>query len=158
MKKFSALLALCAFSLTLTASIAHAKQGDPIPGIPVGLEGDPGSIMVAHAVTNGEGNVTFTNLRPGHYTFVLTDTSTLKVPCQMLVTSNRNPLRLPISETILPGKSGSQAYALDSSGHKLTVTIQGLGGLIGVHLSSAEGTAATPMRDAKPWTEKIPQR
>ncbi len=41
-------------------------QGDPIPGIPVGLEGDPGSI-IAHTITNDSGVYSFTHLPVGNY-------------------------------------------------------------------------------------------
>jgi len=133
MKRFTAVIAVCAAFLTLTATAAFAKVGDPIPGIPVGLEGDPGSI-VAPIPTNGEGNVTFNNMKPGRYTFVLIDTSTLKVPCRISVTFGRE--KLPISEAILPGKHGAQAFALDKSGHKLTVALDRAGGQITVHLQT----------------------
>jgi hypothetical protein len=122
------------FALLLALSPAHAfADGKPIDGTDVGIDHDPGTIY-AHALTNGDGNVTFNNLKPGRYTFVLTDTSTLKVPCRMAVTFGRE--KLPISEPILPGKRGTQAFALDRSGQKLSVVLEGTGSSITVHLQT----------------------
>src|ERR1035437_2583622 len=143
MKKFSAVLAVCAFSLTLTAAIAYAKIGEPISGVPVGLEHSPPDDIVARAVTNGEGTVTFSNLKPGRYSFALMDTSTLRVPCRVLVTFNKESTKLPISEPILPGKRGTQAFALDRSGRKLTLVLDGTGGQIAIHIQ-ADMQAAQP--------------
>jgi len=64
-----AALACLAFALPATA--AFAGVGDPIPSIPVGLEGDPGSIVVAHGVTDGKGQVSFGKIAPGKYLIVL---------------------------------------------------------------------------------------
>ena len=136
MKRFTALAAACAALLTISATIAYAKIGEPISGVPVGLEHSPPDDIVARAVTNGEGNITFNNLKSGRYTFVLLDTSALKVPCRMAVTFSKGTAKLPISEPILPGKRGSQAFALDESGRKLTVIIGESGGQIAIHVQA----------------------
>ena len=155
MKRLISLIAVCAALLTITAIFAYAKQGDPIPGIPVGLEGDPDPRMVVEAVTNEGGNVNFNNLKPGRYIVVLQDTSRLRVPCRISVTFGRE--KLPISEPILPGKPGTQGFALDRSGHKVTVVLDRPGGQITIHISSAEGTAGTPMREAQPSPGMAPR-
>jgi hypothetical protein len=134
MKKLIVIAIASAAFLSFTATIAHAKVGETIQGTPVGLEHSPPDDIVAHALTNGDGNVTFNNLKPGHYSFVLTDTSTLKVPCRMAVTFGRE--KFPISEPILPGKRGAQAFALDRSGQKLFVVLEGTGSSITVHLQT----------------------
>ena len=54
----------------------------------------------------------------------------------MLVTFNKGAAKLPLSEPILPGKRGSQGYAVDKSGRKLTVVLDGTGGSITVHLQT----------------------
>jgi hypothetical protein len=135
MKRFTSVIAVCAALLFCASTSAFAKVGELIQGTPVGLEhGPPGGEIVARAPTNGDGNVTFNNLKPGHYSFVLTDTSTLKVPCRISVTFGRE--KLPISERILPGKRGGSAYAVDSTGHKLAVVVDKPGGSITVHLQT----------------------
>lgn len=42
------------------------KIGDPIPGVPIGLEGDPGSVKVS-SKTDGKGAFDFSNLPEGKY-------------------------------------------------------------------------------------------
>ena len=133
MKKLIAITIASAAFFAFTATAARAKAGEPIASIPIGLEGDPGSI-VAPSASNGEGNVTFTNLKPGRYTVFLPDSSTLKVPCRMAITFGREKLRA--SEPIAPGKMGAKAYALDSTGRKLTVVLDKPGTPITVQLLS----------------------
>jgi hypothetical protein len=134
MKRFTAVIAVCAAFLTLMATASFAEPGKPIDGTDVGLDHNPGGGIVARAVTDREGNVTFSKLKSGSYSVVLMDTSSLKVPCRISVTFGRE--KLPISEAILPGKHGAQAFALDKSGHKLTVVLDRAGGQITVHLQS----------------------
>ncbi len=45
--------AVCAFSANMV--FAQSTAGTPIHGIPVGLEGDPGSIIIARATTDVNG-------------------------------------------------------------------------------------------------------
>ena len=42
-------------------------QGDPIPGVPIGLEGDPGSIPILATITNDSGTYSFIHLPVGNY-------------------------------------------------------------------------------------------
>ena len=58
-------------ALVLSTAAVIAGVGDPITGTPIGLEGDPGSIVVAHGTTNDKGQVTFANVKPGKYLIVL---------------------------------------------------------------------------------------
>ena len=53
-------------ALAFSASVAMAKVGDPIPSIPVGLEGDPGSINVS-TTTGADGTFHFDKLPAGKY-------------------------------------------------------------------------------------------
>jgi hypothetical protein len=63
-----ATLVLGAFlAAVLIASPVLAKQGDPIPGTDVGLEHDPGSVVISKAQTNGAGVAVFPNVKPGKY-------------------------------------------------------------------------------------------
>jgi len=68
-KLVRAALAVLALSLSATAALAAAS--DPIVGVPIGLEGDPGSIVVARGVTDDKGQVSFGNLAPGTYMLVI---------------------------------------------------------------------------------------
>ena len=144
MKKIIVFAAAFAAFLTLTAASVFAEPGRPIQGQEVGLDHEPPGGIMARAATNGEGNVTFNNLKPGRYTSVLVDTSSLKVPCRVQVTFNKGGAKLPLSELVMPGKRGAQGFAFDRSGRKLTVVIAEAGGSISVHVSSAEGQSANP--------------
>jgi hypothetical protein len=61
-------VAMAALALTTAAAFATVS---PIQGIPVGLEHDPGSEIIAHGVTDGKGQVSFGNLAPGKYLIVI---------------------------------------------------------------------------------------
>ena len=141
MKRLIAAFAISAAFLTFSATAAHAKAGEPVTGTPIGLEGDPGSI-VAPILTDVEGNVTFRTLSPGRYTVVLIDMSKLTAPASLHIVRITNiranakveePL---VSGPIQPGKKGAKAYALDRNGSKLVVTFEAAGGSITVHLQT----------------------
>jgi hypothetical protein len=113
MKMFVALVAACTAGLVWTA--AHAQTtAKPIAGTEVGLEHDPSSEMVAKAMTDPEGNVTFSNLKPGRYRVVLTDKSKLTVPARLTISGTAAAPR--VSEPIAEGQYGSKAYALGPDG------------------------------------------
>ena len=63
--------ALAVLALSLPASAAFAGIHDPISGVPVGLEHDPGGIVVVHGVTSGEGQFSFGDVKPGKYLIVI---------------------------------------------------------------------------------------
>ena len=113
MKIFVALIATCAAGLAWTA--AHAQTAaKPVAGTEVGLEHDPSNEMVAKGTTDRDGNVTFSNLKPGHYRVVLTDKSKLAVPTRVAISG---PAAAPVvSEPIAEGQYGSKAYALGKDG------------------------------------------
>ncbi len=113
MKMFAGLIAACAAGLIWTA--AHAQTAaKPIAGTEVGLEHDPSNEMIAKGTTDGEGNVTFSNLKPGRYRVVLTDKSKLKVPTRVTISATAAAPR--VSEPIAEGQYGSKAYALGPDG------------------------------------------
>jgi hypothetical protein len=62
--KMSAVLAI---SLIALPSLAFAEPGRPIQGTDVGLDHDPGNIVIAHAKTNAGGVAMFQNIKPGKY-------------------------------------------------------------------------------------------
>lgn len=49
------------------------KAGDPIPGIPIGLEGDPGSIKVSSTTTDANGAFHFSKVPAGKYKLIFPD-------------------------------------------------------------------------------------
>lgn len=115
-------------ALLLSLSFAHAKAGDPIPGVPIGLEGDPYNIVILQS-TDGKGNAAFARLAPGRYTVFMPDTSRLEGPVQISVSTDGSAPKSK-SFTIQPGRE--RAYALDEKGQKLVVTIAREGGRISV--------------------------
>lgn len=66
----SALMGAAFAAVCTLAPSAHATV-KPISGIPVGLEGDPESIVVARGTTDDKGNFTFKGLAPGRYVLVI---------------------------------------------------------------------------------------
>lgn len=121
MKMFAAVIIACAATLAWTTAPAYAGPGDPIPGVGVGLEGDPEGVAVAKGVTDREGNVTFNNLKPGRYRVVLTDRLKLKVPVRVTITATTTaPM---VSEPIAEGQPGSKSYALGKDGRWILTEI-----------------------------------
>ena len=113
MKMFAGFIAACAAGLIWTAANAQTTA-KPIADTEVGLEHDPSNEMVAKGKTDSEGNVTFSNLKPGGYRVVLTDKSKLKVPTRVTISGTAAaPL---VSEPIAEGQYGSKAYALGPDG------------------------------------------
>jgi hypothetical protein len=55
----------------LIAAPLFAKVGDPIQGVPVGLDHDPGSVVISQTKTNSEGVAAFKNVKPGKYQLVI---------------------------------------------------------------------------------------
>jgi hypothetical protein len=53
--------------ILLAATAVFAAQGDPLPGIDVSMEQNPGGIVI-HARTNAQGVAVFGNVPPGNYT------------------------------------------------------------------------------------------
>ena len=113
MKMFVAVVAACTASLLWTT--VHAQTTvKPIAGTEVGLEHDPSNEMVAKATTDPEGNVTFSNLKPGRYRVVLTGKSKLTAPARITISGTAAAPR--VSEPIAEGQYGSKAYALGPDG------------------------------------------
>jgi len=113
MKMFVAVVAACAAGLVWTA--AHAQTtAKPIAGTEVGLEHDPSNEMVAKSTTDPDGNVTFSNLKPGRYRVVLTGKSKLTAPAR--ITISGTAAASSVSEPIAEGQYGSKAYALGPDG------------------------------------------
>ena len=113
MKMIACLIAACAAGLISTATHAQTTA-KPIADTEVGLEHDPSNEMVAKGKTDSEGNVTFSNLKPGRYRVVLTDKSKLTVPTRVTITGTAAAPR--VSEPIAEGQYGSKAYALGPDG------------------------------------------
>ena len=113
MKMFFAVIAACAAGLLWAP--AHAQTpAKPVAGTEVGLEHAPSNEMVAKATTDPEGNVTFSNLKPGRYRVVLTGKSKLAAPARITISGTAAAPR--VSEPIAEGQYGSKAYALGPDG------------------------------------------
>jgi hypothetical protein len=78
---------LASVALALATAGAFAGTVTPIQGTPVGLEGDPGSIIVADGVTNSKGQVDLGILAPGKYVLVI-DGKKLAIAIAKLAASN----------------------------------------------------------------------
>jgi hypothetical protein len=66
---FRAIGALLCGGLLVLATMAHALQGDPLPGIDVSMEQNPGGIIIATTTTKETGEyVVFNNIPDGNYT------------------------------------------------------------------------------------------
>lgn len=135
MKKFTALLAACISAVALVASLAHAKQGDPIPNRDIVLQGDPSSIVVGRGKTDAKGSISFGKLEPGRYVVAVPDLSTFKGPLVIAVSVNGAPPVL--SEPLKPGKGS--AFAMDRNGRKLMPAIDKTGGQIVVTIFEWQG-------------------
>jgi hypothetical protein len=78
----------------LIASPVLAKQGDPIPGIAIGLDHDPGSVVVSQTKTNSAGVAVFPNVKPGKYRLTI---GTITICC------HPGSDRMPISDQAAGG-------------------------------------------------------
>jgi hypothetical protein len=58
------------FVATVFATTAYAIQGDPLPGIDVSMEQNPGGIIISQTQTNGNGNLQFNSIPAGSYRVV----------------------------------------------------------------------------------------
>ena len=104
----------------LLMAFAQSTPGTPIVGIPVGLEGDPGSV-VAPGRTDARGEVVF-SVGPGRYSVFLINPS---APAIVTVTPV-NDAPVMVSAPIMPGRG--RVYAVDAAGRRLFVRKAGGGG------------------------------
>ena len=63
--------AFLAAVLITSPLFAFAKAGDPIPGVPIGLDHDPGGVIVSQTKTNSAGVAVFRNVKPGKYRIII---------------------------------------------------------------------------------------
>ena len=94
----------------LLMAFAQSTPGTPIVGIPVGLEGDPGSV-VAPGRTDARGEAVF-SVEPGRYSVFLTNPSS---PAIVTVTPV-NDAPVMVSAPIRPGRG--RVYAVDGAGRR----------------------------------------
>lgn len=126
------LILIAAAALSTIGPPAQTTPGTPIQGIPIGLEGDPGSIVVPRT-SDRLGNVVFTGLAPGRYSVLVQDASQFRAPVSISIRPEVPAVEVkPYS--IRPGRG--RAYAMDAEGKRLIVSIPRAGGRIGVNVSS----------------------
>lgn len=107
----------------------HRIGGEPLSGTPVGLEGDPGSLLAGTGRTDANGNVTIGNLAPGRYFVFLADPSSLRGAARVRVTmaGAAGPLSGALfrdsSGGSLSRSTGGRAYVLDANGGRLVVVV-----------------------------------
>lgn len=106
-------LAFAAVSLLLGAS-AQSTAGAPIQGIPIGLKGDPGTV-VSPLPSNARGEATFT-VGPGRYSVFLVDPG---APVELTFT----PANYEVSQTVALQPGRGRVYATDAGGRRLLVVI-----------------------------------
>jgi hypothetical protein len=63
--------AFLAAGLIALPLFAFAKQVGPIPGVPIGLEEEPGGVVIAQTRTNSAGVAVFRNVKPGKYQLII---------------------------------------------------------------------------------------
>ncbi|MDP1914247.1 hypothetical protein [Brevundimonas sp.] len=141
----TARLACLAAVGVMLASLSLPTPGTPIVGIPVGLEGDPGSV-VAPMLTSDAGHAAFA-VGPGRYAILLPSVQTLAVPAVARIEVGRTVLT---SAPILPGHGRGRAYFMGPDGRRLVAVVPNGGGRIRVTLTEA---ASGP----RPWTPAIPR-
>jgi hypothetical protein len=88
----------------ISPPLAFAAPGDPIPGVEVGLEGDPEGVLVATALTDANGKFEFKGLKAGKYRLVLPPPST---PATTKV--GQGTLILPSDSPIAKGSNAAPA-------------------------------------------------
>ena len=125
--------ALAAVGLMLMAFAPMLTAGTPIQDTPIGLEGDPGSV-VAPMPTDADGQAVFA-VGPGRYAVLLPAVQTLRVPAVARVQAGRTVLT---SVALQPGGQG-RGYFAGRNGQRLIAMIPRGGGRIRVTLT--EGPA-----------------
>ena len=144
MKTYFAALKIIAMAAAfmLTAGAAWGAQGDPLSGIPIGLEGDPGNALVATGQTDSKGVTTFSMLKAGHYSVVLPNTAFFPVGssvgtqrgAQISIRANGTTVTArPIAAT----KSPAKATVTGQDGKKLVIIIEKPDSTITVRLTDA---------------------
>ena len=108
------LIALAALALTAAAPL---KQGDPIPGRDVVLDGDEGFLTVSG--TTDRSGVVLLSPQPGRYALMLPNAQTLRVPAVARIQVGRMALD---TNTIQPGGRGN-VYFTGRDGRRLSVMV-----------------------------------
>lgn len=123
MKRFL-MLTMVPAAVMFMVSAAWATPGTPISGTPVGLEGDPGSIVAASGRTDAHGNFIASGLVPGRYfVFIFDRWGQQGIYRAVGVRAGLVGGKMQASAPILPARGRS--YALDREGRRLTVTVPG---------------------------------
>jgi hypothetical protein len=90
--------------LLLLATSAFAAQGDPLPGIDVSMEQNPGGIVIKQVKSNKQGIANFGTVQPGTYT-IRQGGQLVKI----ITITKAGPLSVPITQggaALAPPKPG----------------------------------------------------
>jgi hypothetical protein len=85
----------------LIASPLLAKQGDPITGIVIGLEHEPGGVVVSQTKTNSAGVAVFPKMKPGKY----------RITIGIIDWGDGSPTRVSADQTAGGNRSGGAVSA-----------------------------------------------
>jgi hypothetical protein len=107
--------AFLAAALIALPLFALAKQGDAIPGIAIGLEGDPGSAVISQTKANSTGVAVFRNVKPGKYRLTIG-------------TISENESRRPtaVIEINIPGQTKVGRIVSEADGHSMNLMIKAM--------------------------------
>jgi hypothetical protein len=139
----------------LIASPVLAKQGDPIPGVPIGLEGEPGGVVVSQTKTNSAGVAVFPNVKPGKY----------RITIGTIDWGDGSPKRMPISDQSAGGNRSRMPISDQAAGGILTKTTVLSAGIevnvpgqakVTQTLSQAESTKSVRAHDVGAGSLKVP--
>ena len=133
--------AFLAAVLIASPVLALANPGDPIPGTQVGLEHDPGSMVVSQTKTNSAGVAVFPNVKPGKY----------RITIGTIDWGDGSPKRMPISDQAAGGVLSKTAVR--SAGLEVNVPGQAK---VTQTLSQAESTKSVRAHDVGAGSLKVP--
>jgi hypothetical protein len=113
----------------LIASPVFAKVGEPISGTQVGLEHDPGSVVIAQTKTNSAGVAIFQSVKPGKYRLIIGTILWPRVDSRGKISENESPRPAASIEINIPGQAKvvgtiSKANALSKTREDLNFSIR----------------------------------
>ncbi|HVU19428.1 MAG TPA: hypothetical protein VHE09_01775, partial [Rhizomicrobium sp.] len=157
--------ATCACAIAIAAANPALATVKPIAGTDVGLERDPGNSIVTRGSTNADGNISFRDLAPGHYTLTI-DSKSLSAAIEKARSANANKksgssLSIGVGGVFGGGSSHSSSSHQDTKGGPAyghpdkTTHSSSSGGGIGVGLSIPVGGSSDSGDKRESSTETV---